>query len=126
MSLSMRLITCGRFHESILMISSPLLSGKQLRQIVADARKHARRRLRQIDTQQERLAAAAGSGGGGAGTSTRPSQAVPPVTSVGLDVLRQGIRQYLEELVAVLDRWARHLGLENKLEPSGKKQRRGV
>ena len=56
--------------------------------------------------------------------SSRPQAAPPTVLSGGIEVLRQGVHNYLEELVAVLDRWAESLGLESRLENSVKNPKR--
>jgi hypothetical protein len=45
-----------------------------------------------------------------AGSSPAPT--VAALQSYGLEVLRQGVHLYLEELVLVLDAWSCHLGLE--------------
>ena len=90
-------------------------AGKQLRQIVADARKHARRRLRQMDTQQQRQC------------GELPQRAATERGEpLGLELLRQGVHLYLEDLAGVLDAWADHLGMENKLEPPRKRSKTGA
>ena len=87
-------------------------AGKQLRQIVADARKHARRRLRQMDTQQQRQC------------GELPQRAAAERGEpLGLELMRQGVHLYLEDLAGVLDAWADHLGMENKLEPPRKRSK---
>ena len=109
---------------------------KQLCQIIAEARKHARRRLRQMDTQlEQRQRAAASSGGGktqGGGTFWNPGgsgggqsphhngasgsggDTTHPFGSLGLELLGQGVHLYLEELEGVLNKWAENLGIETK------------
>ena len=69
--------------------SLPLIPS-QLKQVVQDARKHTRRRLRQMETGEERSTA----------TSQRSK-------------MSEGTRRYLEDLAALMEKWAK------VLEPAG-------
>lgn len=91
---------------------------KQLRQIVHDAQKHTKRRLRQMDTHEEQKTGAGGFWNVGASGQQQQQQQPLQQQQAGLELLRQGVHLYLEELVLVLGSWAQALGLESKLDPA--------
>mmetsp|Transcript_13165 Transcript_13165/g.28231 ORF Transcript_13165/g.28231 Transcript_13165/m.28231 type:complete len:1436 (-) Transcript_13165:969-5276(-) len=88
---------------------------KQMRQIIHDARKHVKRRLRQMESlhqqQQQQQAARQARQAAAAAAQGSPEE---------LKMLRCGVRLYLEELASVLDVWGDHLGLCSRQEPTSK------
>jgi hypothetical protein len=83
---------------------------KQLRNMVHDARKNSRRRLRQLEavhahvSVQASVIASATSGAAFGGQYS-------PLG--GSTALHEGVRLYLQSVCAVLDEWAEHLGLSH-------------
>eukprot|EP00798_Chlamydomonas_sp_ICE-L_P020719 gene20719-27531_t len=65
---------------------------RQLRHLISDARKHAKRRLRQMDAMKH------------SEVGTRLCGGVTPA-------VREGVRCYLKAIAHVLDLWSEHLGL---------------
>jgi hypothetical protein len=83
---------------------------KQLRNMVHDARKNSRRRLRQLEAVHAHVSASA-SAVAAATSGIAFGGLYSPLG--GSTAMHEGVRLYLTSVCAVLDAWAEHLGLSH-------------